>query len=653
MPAAPPASSSPHASTPRRGAALVLALTIALVLASATVVAGPAEARRTSPAAQRAAQARAAQVDAAELRAAKIRAGKVRAAKIRAAKIRAGQIRAGQIRAGKIRAGQVRAARIRAGQVRAGRIRAGQVRAARYRAGQARAAKIRAAQVRAGKIRAGRVRAARIRAAHARAAHIKAGRARAAHVRAVARAKALKRARAQRAVAHRRLVRRTQAQNRRLAKARAHRAQLLGVPKRSYVVPQDTYFSFPNRSTAESLAIRDRVLATVQSTWGARRNSLGLPLPGGGTIRMASWSFDDWPMARALVAARNRGVSVQVMAAQDANGDHGSWHFLRKKLGTNLYKPGHPETREVSSFARQCRGSCRGHGGTPHAKYFLFGNVGPRHLRTVVIQSSMNLTEFAYLNQWNHAQVMWSPAVYADFLGIFRQARLGRPARSPYHVFETGNVVDFFFPRPGAKAALDPVMQTLGKVSCTGATAAGTTEGRTRIRIAQYAIYGERGTWIAKRLRALWNQGCDIAIIYSLSSRPVLSILRNKGGRGPIPMRQSVVMDAYGTIVKYNHSKWMTVTGSWGGRRDAAITFSGSANWANLALGSDEQMQRIASARTAAAYNATFAKTWAQRSSTLPTFDKVYAGGRMLPAPDVPEDEPAFGEGALRYLTHD
>ena len=497
------------------------------------------------------------------------------------------------------------------------------------------------------------MRAGRVRAARARAAHIRAGRARAAHVRAVSRARALKRARVQRAAAHRRLVHRTKAQSKRLAKARAHRAQLLGVPKRSYVVPPDTYFSFPNRSAAESLAIRNRVLATVQSTWGGRRNSLGVPLPGSGTIRMASWSFDDWPMARALVAAKNRGVSVQIMAAQDANGDHGSWHYLRSKLGSSLYKPGHPETREVSSFARQCRGSCRGHGGTPHAKYFLFSNVGPRHLRTVVIQSSMNLTEFAYLNQWNHAQVMWSPAVYRDFLGIFRQARLGRPARSPYHVYETGNVVDFFFPRPGAKAAQDPVMQTLGKVSCTGATAAGTSGGRTKIRIAQYAVYGERGTWIAKRLRALWNQGCDIAVIYSLSSRPVLSILRNKSGRGPIPMRQSVVKDVYGTIVKYNHSKWMTITGSWGGRRDSAITFSGSANWANLALGSDEQMQRIASGRIAAAYNAAFAKTWAQRSSVLPTFDRVYAGGRMLPAPDVPEDEPAFGQGALRYLTHD
>ncbi len=46
--------------------------------------------------------------------------------------------------------------------------------------------------------------------------------------------------------------------------------------------------------------------------------------------------------------------------------------------------------------------------------------------------------------------------------------------------------------------------------------------------------------------------------------------------------------------MKYNHSKWMTITGALGRqRRRGWMTFTGSANWANLALASDEQMQRI------------------------------------------------------------
>ena len=150
------------------------------------------------------------------------------------------------------------------------------------------------------------------------------------------------------------------------------------------------------------------MLLTIRSVWGGPRGSLGTPQPSNGTIRITTWTFDDWAVARALVAARNRGVSVQVMAAQTANGDHGAWHWLRKRLGSNLYRPGHPSTRDTYSFARQCRGSCRGYGGTAHAKYFLFDNVGSRHLRHVVVNTSMNLTSMAYQGQWNQAQVVHS-----------------------------------------------------------------------------------------------------------------------------------------------------------------------------------------------------------------------------------------------------
>ena len=42
------------------------------------------------------------------------------------------------------------------------------------------------------------------------------------------------------------------------------------------------------------------------------------PCRSNGTIRIATWSFDDWDVAHALVAARKRGVSVQVVAAKTA-----------------------------------------------------------------------------------------------------------------------------------------------------------------------------------------------------------------------------------------------------------------------------------------------------------------------------------------------
>ena len=288
----------------------------------------------------------------------------------------------------------------------------------------------------------------------------------------------------------------------------------------------------PNRSKAERLAIRTRVLKTINSTWGGPRTSIGTPQPGNGTIRIATWSFDDWDIARALVAARKRGVSVQVVAAKAANKDHAAWRWLRKRLGSKLYRPGRTWTSETVSFARVCKGSCRGPGGTAHAKYFLFDKVGPTHARKITFQTSSNLTYMAYQGQWNQAQVFRTAAVYDDYLSVFRQARLARRVTQPYRVKILGSVVNYFFPRPRATAAQDPVLHVLNATRCQS-TAPGTTRGRTKIRVVQYAIYGERGVWIAKKLRALSKAGCDVAIIYSVASRSVLTILRTGRGRFP------------------------------------------------------------------------------------------------------------------------
>ena len=86
----------------------------------------------------------------------------------------------------------------------------------------------------------------------------------------------------------------------------------------NYVIPAGSYFSFPNRGKAAKFAIRNRVLATIKSTVGGPRTANGLPGPGNGTIRIATWSFKDWAIARALVAARNRGVSVQIVGGRGA-----------------------------------------------------------------------------------------------------------------------------------------------------------------------------------------------------------------------------------------------------------------------------------------------------------------------------------------------
>ncbi len=236
-------------------------------------------------------------------------------------------------------------------------------------------------------------------------------------------------------------------------------SRTVGRPPANLAVRAGTVFNYPNRSRAERTAIQRRVLNTIRSTWGGRRDRLHAAHATNGTIRMATWSFNDMAVARALYAAHRRGVSVQIVAAKHPNIGSRPWRWLRKRLKTRLYPAGHRELANRWSFARTCRGSCRGHGGTPHSKYFLFSNVGSRHRPTITMQTSMNLTTMAYKGQWNHATTTWKRDVYHAFYKVFRESRLDRPVRGAYRTHVSGGITSIFFPRPGTTANYDPVMQ--------------------------------------------------------------------------------------------------------------------------------------------------------------------------------------------------
>lgn len=400
-------------------------------------------------------------------------------------------------------------------------------------------------------------------------------------------------------------------------------------PPANYAMAPGTYFSFPNRGKKARNEIRGRVLSMIRSTWG------------GGTIRIATWSFRDKAVMKALIAAKKRGVSVQIMAAKTANNKSKTWKQLKRALGTSPYKPGHPETADRWSFARECRGACRGRGGTPHAKYFLFDLVGPHQSRTITVQGSMNLTTFAANGQWNAQTVSWDPVVHSQFLQVFNEAKLNRAQPHPYRVYAAPTQESVFFPMGGANAGTDPMMRALAPVVCTGGTV---------VRVNQYAIYGARGTWLAKRLRQLWDQGCNVAIIYSVSSRPVKSILLNKAGRGRIPMRQSATKNRKGELITYNHSKWLAVRGNYGGVPGSQHVWVGSSNWSDLPFASDEQYVHLAGAGNVNPYWTNFSQTWSQRTSAPATTGRIYIGGRSLP----PEPEqPVLGKGIYKHLDAD
>ena len=99
-----------------------------------------------------------------------------------------------------------------------------------------------------------------------------------------------------------------------------------------------------------------------------------------GEIRMATWSFNDWPMKNALVAAGTAVSSVQVIAAA-ASTTMASKRMALDSAAARCSCNRHPDDAHTGSFARECSGACRGRGGTAHSKYFLFNDVGSRHVR--------------------------------------------------------------------------------------------------------------------------------------------------------------------------------------------------------------------------------------------------------------------------------
>jgi len=434
------------------------------------------------------------------------------------------------------------------------------------------------------------------------------------------------------------------------AKSVAIKAASAGQPPSNSVLGNGSYFSYPNGSAASRAAIRNRVVRSINSTWG--KYSVGGEVRRG-KIYMSTWSFNDMGVRNALVNAAKRGTTVRIIAAQGINRteNYKPWSSLKATL--NRLKRGGYATPDPNNIARECRGSCRGGGGTPHSKFFLFDDVGNSHVRNIVMQTSMNLTPFAFKGQWNQATVFRGERQYNLFRLIHNQMSERRNLGSRAYVRRTiSSITNIFY--PGGSSSRDAIMSMLSKVRCKGATSGGVA-GRTRIRVIQYAIHETRGNRIAKRLRNLWNAGCNVRIIYGVTSRPVLKILRSRSGRGAVPMKQNVIKNRKGEIVKYNHSKWLAVSGVYGGSRGAWTVNAGSANWSDIAFRSDEQMQQFFGFERTASYFRNFDKTWNQGSSKPPRAGRMMADGATPVEPqeealeDVPE-QPTFGKGIYKYM---
>lgn len=209
---------------------------------------------------------------------------------------------------------------------------------------------------------------------------------------------------------------------------------------------------------------------------------------------------------------------------------------------------------------------------------------------------SVNATDLAANYQWNDLTTLANNTAHYDRLvAIFDEMTLDRPAPEPYQYFGPADHLAGVFPHQGPNVRYpDPVLNDLSRVRCAPVATGHGLSGRTHIRIAMTAMTDERGVNLAKRLKQLYDQGCNIRIIYAMFGNTVLNVLRGKGGRGPIPMRQ-VAQDFNKDCIydRYLHTKIMTISGNWNGNPAAEVTWNGSANWTTNSLNSDEVGMRI------------------------------------------------------------
>ena len=394
----------------------------------------------------------------------------------------------------------------------------------------------------------------------------------------------------------------------------------------SYDPPAGMTFSHPYRKGYKTL-IRNHILRSINSVGGGQR------------IQVASWSFASKAYRQALKAARARGVIVQIVLSQRNTRRNSDWRLLARAFGTTITPNG--------SWVRKCAYSCRGTSGTMHSKIFLFSQV----YRTPAVEmtGSANLTDCAVTNQWTQMKTVTNdPPVDNQAVDIFNQMVQDRPANPQYVETHFPNLTSYYYPRGAVSPANDFMMHALAPVQCRGAVHAG-KGGRTIVKIAMYAWYQQRGNWLAKRVRQLWNQGCQIQIVFAISSNPVKKILYSPSGRGRIPMRQILLTNKKHVPIYYLHDKWVTITGNYAGVPNNSVSFQGSFNFSDLGFKSDEQFQMIPGRAVYNRFARDFRLLWKDRQarapspiSKIPTIEGRYTRNDLR-----------LGTGVYRYMDAD
>ncbi|ANH36571.1 hypothetical protein I601_0117 [Nocardioides dokdonensis FR1436] len=356
-------------------------------------------------------------------------------------------------------------------------------------------------------------------------------------------------------------------------------------------------FNVPRSGPATQFRLEQQVLGAIRH---AKPDSM---------IRISLFSFDRYPVADALIQAHRRGVDVQVL--MNNHEIPGAQKKLRSVIGAN---------RAKRSYIYQCTNGCRSSGENNHDKYFLFSRTG--RAKNVVMTGSVNMKMNGAKNQYND---LWTrnnvPEIYRAFDALHDQMERDKVAKPNYWVQNIGKAFQLqALPFHGNGPDHDPIDTILDPVKCLGATGGTGNQGRTRIRVNMHAWDGDRGTYLARRMRKLYALGCDVKLQYGYAGKKVRNELGVRTSRGYVPVRSNGMdTDLDGEIDLYSHMKLLIISGNYGNDSSKRVVVTGSSNYQDSGLRGDELIFRMFDqGKATKQYLANFDWMWNNRTRAVP-----------------------------------
>ncbi|MGY0023993.1 phospholipase D-like domain-containing protein [Streptomyces sp. YJ-C3] len=356
-------------------------------------------------------------------------------------------------------------------------------------------------------------------------------------------------------------------------------------------------FNNPLGTADQQYAIRTRLLDLTNAA-----------LPGS-YIKVAVYHVWETTISDALVAAKNRGVNVQVVLDSSSVKDRPAnpvYEQLKAALGTS------PTSRSFVTLCptdKSCLGDPKFGKSIMHNKFWLFSAV--KGATNVVVETTSNSTPSASTRFFNDALVLPDNRVlYGAFSDYFDDMAAKLWKNWDYRTVSNGYYKAYFFPRAGTTTSTDTLHSVLNNISCTYKDAGGVK----RSTVVRAAIFQITRQSIADKLVALKKAGCTVSIEYATTDSGTWKSLHATGAppvrcynddRDPLNPGGAKLTTPF--II---HTKYVLIDGMYDGARNK-ITFTGSQNASGPALReNDESYVKIDDDSVHDTYRTHFGNVW-------------------------------------------